>query len=197
MSTKLNSKKGTAHRNVTGTGHSNTKAMNEARYFLCWLYLIDLHNLEVQGLVSSSDPRTEYRWSLFDIEEADLSSLKTPEARVDTLMFDKLKIHNETFTCKVCGCGFTAEGYLKSHMEKKHGEKKKLFECSECNKILSTKRTLEDHIKKIHRTCKICGSLFDNNEEMLLHKASHTTCTLCNTFFVSKSKLERHMLSHR
>jgi len=56
--------------------HSNCKSMNEGNYFLFWLYNLDLHNLDIEDLVSASDPRSDYRWQRVVIMEADLSNIK-------------------------------------------------------------------------------------------------------------------------
>ena len=55
--------------------HTNCKSMNEARYFLFWLYQLDLHNLDIENLVSASDPRTDYRWLVTTIIKADVTEV--------------------------------------------------------------------------------------------------------------------------
>ena len=43
--------------------HANCKAMNGSRFFLFWIYLFELHNLDIEGLDSTiPDPRCPFRW---------------------------------------------------------------------------------------------------------------------------------------
>ena len=110
--------------------HTNCKSMNEARYFLFWLYNLDLHNLDIEELVSSSDPRTEYRWMKINIKKVDIKEVQKTKVdeEKDTLTDLEKQLRSVTlkettgFVCKDCGGGFTSQGYLDQHREKKHGE---------------------------------------------------------------------------
>ena len=97
--------------------------MNESKYFLFWLYNLDLHNLDIEDLTCASDPRTEYRWQKIDIKEVDLSDIKKmtimDEASKLTDMMKNIDIGEEKYTCIDCGGAFKSEGYLKLHQEKK------------------------------------------------------------------------------
>ena len=180
--------------------HSNCKSMNESRYFLFWLYNLDLHNLDREELVAASDPRTDYRWQKTTVMEADLTELKKMGLDDMEILTEEMKNicvdEKSLFVCDVCGCGFTSAGYLANH-KKKHGEVVKPFLCEECDKILKSKRNLEDHIKKIHRTCKHCAVSFENGNQLEIHKRQHTTCAICHVDMKTKYKLERHMLTHK
>ena len=56
--------------------HTNGKSMNEPRYFMFWIYNLDLHNLDVEGLDSYiPDPQSEYRWSQIKIIKIDFENL--------------------------------------------------------------------------------------------------------------------------
>ena len=69
--------------------------------------------------------------------------------------------------------------------------------CNECDKILQSKRNLEDHVKKIHRICKLCNMNFDNGNDLIRHKKIHTTCSVCDVDMVTKYRLERHLKTHK
>ena len=180
--------------------HSNCKSMNESRYFLFWLYNLDLLNLDKEDLVAASDPRTQYRWLKIDIKEVDLcdvnkmtvEDLEEIVEKVKTVSLEDQSMH----VCEECGGGFSSKGYLDSHKEKKHGEIMKPFMCKECDKILKSKRNLEDHILKSHRTCKQCSMKFENGIILEKHRKEHTTCDICKTDFKTKYKFERHMNTH-
>ena len=185
--------------------HSNCKSMNESRYFLFWLYNLDLHNLDIEDLTAASDPRTEYRWLKVRIKEVDLteiSKMKVEDRETNDLenLTEKIKsleIDEQTLhVCEDCGSGFTSKGFLDKHKEKKHGEILKPFMCSECNKILKSKRNLEDHVNKLHRSCKSCSKKFENSKDLEEHRRTHTTCSICDVDMKTKYKLDRHMKSH-
>ena len=186
--------------------HTNCKSMNEAKYFLFWLYNLDLHNLDIEDLVSASDPRSEYRWQKISIQRANISNLQKMKIQ-ETLADDVLENlgeklgrislkEDEAFMCVACGGGFKSKGYLDQHMEKKHGNVLKPHKCEECDKILQSKRNLEEHVKKIHRSCKACNLTFDCKSETDKHKKLHSTCNVCNVDMKTKYKLERHMKTH-
>ena len=132
--------------------------------------------------------------------EADLTELKKMGLDDMEILTEEMKNicvdEKSLFVCDVCGCGFTSAGYLANH-KKKHGEVVKPFLCEECDKILKSKRNLEDHIRKIHRTCKHCAVSFENGNQLEIHKRQHTTCAICHIDMKTKYKLERHMLTHK
>ena len=181
--------------------HSNCKSMNESKYFLFWLYNLDLHNLDREDLVAASDPRTQYRWLKITIREVDLNEITKMNIeeidrvieKVESISLEEQNLH----VCDDCGGGFSSEGYLENHKEKKHGDIVKPFMCIECNKILKSKRNLEDHIQKLHRTCKQCNTKFENGADLELQRREHTTCTICKADMKTKFKLERHMNTHK
>ena len=175
--------------------------MNESRYFLFWLYNLDLHNLDKEGLASAADPRLEYRWTKLTINELDLTEISKMSLE-DDIQEVTTKIKNvaidkpNEFICDDCNGTFASKGYLDNHREKKHGEVIKPFICTECDKILQSKRNLEDHIQKLHRTCKPCNKMFLNGAALEEHKREHTTCGVCKMYLKTKYKLERHMKTH-
>ena len=186
--------------------HSNCKSMNEGNYFLFWLYNLDLHNLDIEDLVSASDPRSDYRWQKVVIMEADLSSIRkiyVDNPKSDVVM-EKLGLHlsnvslkeSDSHQCNVCGGGFISKGYLDQHLAKKHDTALKPHKCDECDKILQSKRNLTEHIKKVHRSCKTCALTFSSKADTDVHKKLHTTCKVCNVDMKTNYKLERHMKTH-
>ena len=184
--------------------HTNCKSMNEARYFLIWLYNLDLHNFDIEELVSSSDPRTEYRWMKINIKKVDIKEVQKTKVdeEKDTLTDLEKQLRSVTlkettgFVCKDCGGGFTSQGYLDQHREKKHGEVWKPYKCDECDKILASKRNIEVHVLKIHRSCKVCNMKFESKLETENHKKTHTTCNVCSVDMKNKYRLDRHMKIH-
>ena len=131
------------------------------------------------------------------VVEADLTEIKKMNLDdIEIITEDMSSICVDEISLFVCGCGFKSAGYLANH-KKKHGEVLKPFLCEECDKILKSKRNLEDHIRKMHRTCKHCAEIFENAGQLELHRREHTTCVICDVDMRTKYKLERHMNTHK
>lgn len=179
--------------------HRNCKAMNQANFFMFWIYILDLHNLKIDGLdACEPDPRSEYRWSLVKVEEVDLTKVKKMDVDDIALGMNKMTVKEDLpFKCALCGATYKVNHTLEQHLQEKHGEEKKLFKCSECDQILKTKRNLENHVVTKHRTCKECKIVIESKDELDQHKKEHTTCKICRGDFKTKSKLERHMKTHQ
>ena len=184
--------------------HTNCKSMNEPRYFMFWMYNLDIHNLDVDGLDSClPDPRSEFRWSQINILKVNFENLPQKQ-NVETLTDQLAKVDLEDssasslsvesrYSCEICKAGYKSEGYLNKHMIEKHGlGGNKMMECSECGSFLSSKQALERHILKVHRVCKICKVELKSATEKNDHQRIHSTCDVCGTFFPTVSKLERH-----
>ena len=177
--------------------------MNESKYFLFWLYNLDLHNLDIEDLTCASDPRSEYRWQKIKISEVDLTNWKKMNVNEDktdeedlTALMENVNIGVEKYVCNDCGGAFKSEGYLQLHRERKHGDVIKPFICTECDKVLQSKRNLEEHTRKIHRTCKVCKEVFTTDNELAVHRKAHTTCPVCNIDMVTRYKMGRHLKTH-
>ena len=113
--------------------HTNCKSMNEARYFLFWLYNLDMHNLDRENLVSCTpDPRTEYRWENIEIKQVDMSDVKkmSMTESVDDVInsFNNISIKSvPNFQCDLCGAGYVSRGYLERHVLNKHEQEKNIL----------------------------------------------------------------------
>ena len=184
--------------------HTNCKSMNEPRYFMFWMYNLNIHNLDVDGLDSClPDPRSEFRWSKINILKVNFENLPQKQ-NVETLTDQLAKVDLEDsstpspsvesrYSCELCKAGYKSERYLKKHMIEKHGlGGNNMMECSECGSFLSSKQALERHILKVHRICKICKVELKSATEKNDHQRIHSTCDVCGTFSPSISKLERH-----
>ena len=64
--------------------YTNAKAMNEAHFFIFFLYIFDLHNLNIeQKLRSIANPKSEYRYEL-------ISKLKNKEVDEVASLMEKV-----------------------------------------------------------------------------------------------------------
>ena len=154
-----------------------------------FIYQFDIHNLAIEGLETKmADPREDFRWDNIKINDPVLN-----ETHDDlTAKLENLQI-TPNFVCSECGSGYTQEGYLRRHVELKHG-KNPDPECEECGKVYANKKSLEKHMKT-HLRCSTCKEVFDRIEDVKQHKLTHTLCTICQKDFKFVSKLTKHMSS--
>ena len=83
---------------------------------------------------------------------------------------------NDTnFKCALCQTVFITKSTLKQH-EKQH-KTPKLFTCTECGKLLSSKSNLLSHIKT--------------------HQKKTFQCTFCQLLYTSRAQLNEHMNTYK
>ena len=79
------------------------------------------------------------------------------------------------YLCKICEKWLSAGAYnVKRHNEMVHGDKK--FKCEKCSKLLSSKQSLENHVKTRHSksntsmfTCIRCSRHYHTKEGLKYH----------------------------
>ncbi|KAK5646470.1 hypothetical protein RI129_004934 [Pyrocoelia pectoralis] len=86
-----------------------------------------------------------------------------------------LKTHTgiRTHACQVCGKSYMESGSLRQHFLSKHSDRKKPYDCPECNQGFDLRSTLIRHIRT-HTGEKPFG------------------CEICSKFYPSKSYLNKH-----
>ena len=124
------------------------------------------------------------------IIDPDLSEIKSDNIDDLSAKIENLDL-NPMFTCETCGAGYSKEGFLRRHMETKHGKqlvKKKVSPvCSECEKVFASKYNLESHMKT-HLTCTTCKKEFESIEDVKGHRKEHTfVCCAKKIFILSQS----------
>ena len=109
----------------------------------------------------------------------------------DSVYQKHLQTHNEKakrkhrFTCEHCNKTFEFDYYyqrhLKSHMKSPNGPAKNA-QCPECSKMLSSKKTLEAHMRRHHREsrfhCEECGKGFYFSYDYRAHMKIHNQETV-------------------
>ncbi|MEJ1288521.1 Flt3 interacting zinc finger protein 1 [Cricetulus griseus] len=136
-----------------------------------------------------------------------------------------------TFGCGHCGALYAALAALEEHRRASHGEGsgeaapdgegepalggpgpgsssrgKKIFGCSECEKLFRSPRDLERHVL-VHTgekpfPCLECGKFFRHECYLKRHRLLHGTerpfpCHICGKGFITLSNLSRHLKLHR
>lgn len=187
--------------------YTNAKAMNEAHFFIFFLYIFDLHNLNIeQKLRSIANPKSEYRYEL-------ISKLKNNQVDEVASLMEKVTVteegsivreeesekeglepnidpahmntgSSEQFSCNLCNANYKRAGNLKLHIENKHKDK--------------SAPGLQNTIPKTHR-CPQCEIPFSEPKYLNRHiKAQHSpvTCNICEKTFRGKEEHDAHMEEH-
>ena len=195
---------------------TNTKSMNEAHFFLFFLYIFDLHNLNIEGkLRSVANPFSEHRYeTIANVSKNMTNSQEIPNVvdNIDNLMRnlvvnvpeeDNAKDFQEEnnkkkveFTCIKCGSKYKKEGMLKLHVQKKHPESK--WEdmvpcriCKVCQAPFASEADLKKHVS-IHFKCDICSIPFDEQKYLNRHVKTHHTAMTCEVCGLECSDREQH-----
>ena len=204
---------------------TNAKSMNEANFFLFFLYIFDLHNLNIEGqLCSVANPLSNLRY------EHITQSKKTPsdgieeegvengdvanQEEVDDLqkMMQNMNVGDEkaanrdnskdtVFKCDICGSEYKRLGYLKLHIKNKHeAESEAGYKCEVCGIKFDQVKHLNRH-HKIHHSeivCTLCNLEFRNKEVYDEHlNSQHVDCEVCGKKFETHNKLKRHVKTHK
>ena len=175
--------------------------MNEPRFFMFWLYNLELHNLDMSGMASTEpNPLSEFRTNNLKNSTFDYQKL-AEKPTVDDLVtdFETINIGKDPcFQCDQCPAGYNSAGQLTKHVNSKHGNltNQPTSKCEECGRVLSSMKALTKHIKVVHRTCSICKIEFESDSMKTKHMETdhlkQTFCEECYKDFKFESKLKRH-----
>ena len=186
--------------------YTNAKAMNEAHFFIFFLYIFDLHNLQIEGkLRSTANPMSDHRSELIkNLKSTEVDEISDRMANIELTMNDKsqkdkTKTGAEELSCHLCACKYKRSRDLKAHLEKKHeGFKESVNLCKVCGETFACAITLQTHMEE-HYTCTECGNSFMDVKYLNRHmKTQHSPvlCKVCNSKCPSKDALEVHMKVH-
>lgn len=106
------------------------------------------------------------------------------------------------YECHLCKMIAFNKSHLQSHMHVHAGN---INCCPKCNKQLSSKTTLKQHMivkhaKDFKYQCKICHQVFSRRNKWKFHenrcKRKQHVCNICDRFFVNNYHLVYHMKKH-
>ena len=171
--------------------------MNEARFWMFFTLLFDLHNLVKEGkLRSEANPKSPLRWQLLnDIPDYERNLLeRNEEKEVNDLevAMTSMNIEDKSdFVCDICGAKYKKPWTLKSHVIKKHGVKR----CDICNETFTDEADLNVHMEVHSLVCSICDKRFPNPFNLKRHMKIHDqvfVCTLCKEVFLDRKSYTAH-----
>ncbi|XP_056152879.1 zinc finger and SCAN domain-containing protein 2-like [Lampris incognitus] len=135
------------------------------------------------------------------------SMTREPQSSLDTTdnteKNHQRSLQKKTFSCCVCGKGFSKRGRVQRHMRIHTGEKP--FSCAICGKAFSQTYNLYTHMRR-HTgekpfSCSDCGKGFSEKRDMERHMRTHTgekpfSCSVCGKAFSRKTRFQTHMRIH-
>lgn len=108
--------------------------------------------------------------------------------------------------CEICSQGFYGLKYLQNHQSQKHHQELNIdpYKCKHCDKILSSSRSLREHIELKHTKtarlkCPYCETRFHHESTMDQHvnslhtKAEQFLCPECPKTFLKDFYLKNHI----
>ncbi|KAH3736542.1 hypothetical protein DPMN_043113 [Dreissena polymorpha] len=108
---------------------------------------------------------------------------------------------NDGQKCTVCEKVFYSTYDLKNHMS--NHSNLRTFSCIECEKTFKTKRDLNVHRTRLHKSylkfvCEVCGKGYNYRNELDGHRAKHDgskpfKCPKCNKAYQYLPNLSRHV----
>ncbi|XP_014471757.1 PREDICTED: zinc finger protein 761-like [Dinoponera quadriceps] len=102
--------------------------------------------------------------------------------------------------CDVCGKTCRNEYVLKRHLKYEHNYS---FGCQVCKRKLSTRESLQQHLKLHERKlrCEVCLKLLCNKNTLRQHMRIHADlrpyeCTVCDKSFRRQCTYKQHLITH-
>ena len=125
------------------------------------------------------------------------------EIEEGTISPEKLqRMEEKRMDCEVCGKPFYNQSNYDRHMKGHQGIKE--FQCNQCGKAYTSKRSMEQHVDVVHLgkksfVCNVCNQSFGRTTTLRVHMLSHTKelpfrCEYCSAGYKEKRNLKKHMM---
>ena len=172
-----------------------TKAMNRARYLFFFIYLLDRHNLHIEGRLHETHPKIKANDKVQKIPDANSNDVnfetkyQEPENVKAKGSTDQNISSSENGTKEPVDVNEvleTLKGMTIASQPETHGKPKQIdFPCPKCDiKPLKTQAGLKKHLLLAHE--------IDEDAHLKTHK-----CEVCGKSFKQKFTLTRHMKSKK
>jgi hypothetical protein len=136
------------------------KGMNEFRYKMFFMYVIDLHNLKMMKKLATSHPSKHMNELSYKLSSASLEPLKLPQPSEPVMTASNLATTTPLYVpvkCTICGKQdfgkLNSKSGLSRHMILKHPETMSdpsVLKCSKCPKECKSQSGLSRHVKLMH-----------------------------------------------
>ncbi|XP_063390656.1 zinc finger protein 320-like isoform X19 [Cydia fagiglandana] len=108
------------------------------------------------------------------------------------------------FRCAICNERFLFWERREDHQVEVHGKERKIFRCTECDKVFERRTLLYFHFKAAHtedHKCQYCELTFSTRRDLREHTHQHTgerplKCHVCNKTFARDKALRQHLIIH-
>lgn len=108
------------------------------------------------------------------------------------------------FRCNICKERFLFWERREDHLVEAHGKEKKLFRCTECERVFERRTLLYFHFKAAHtddHKCTYCELTFSTRRDLREHTHLHTgerplKCHVCDKTFTRDKALKQHLVIH-
>ena len=131
--------------------------MNEYRFRLYFVYLIDLHNLKFNGQLNSSHPRIAAPTCKM-VNNDLVDALKDMTLNTEKEKDITQEASKNQISCDFCGKSLSSKSGLTRHINYVHQDgkiqPKNMFECAFCGKTLLSKSGMTRHINVAHKNEK-------------------------------------------
>ncbi|XP_063062454.1 PR domain zinc finger protein 14 [Engraulis encrasicolus] len=95
-----------------------------------------------------------------------------------------MRVHSgeRPYKCVYCNKAFTASSILRTHIRQHSGERP--FKCKHCGKAFASHAAHDSHVRRTHAkdtkafSCDICGSTFQDAQELKYHTKCHKKTTV-------------------
>ncbi|KAK6635325.1 hypothetical protein RUM44_000576 [Polyplax serrata] len=114
----------------------------------------------------------------------------------------KMHFDDKPYKCHYCSISFLTNSARKKHIQVHEREKRKPYQCQDCNKEYSSTTSLAVHRMKFHAEgvifyCPYCKEKFETRNAMAEHMTEHASerphsCDHCLCRYKNKRELRRH-----
>lgn len=107
--------------------------------------------------------------------------------------------------CPYCNDRFLHWQQKEEHLVSVHGKERRVFPCTECDKVFTQRTVLYVHFRTTHtdeNKCQYCEKQFPTQPRLKEHIARYHTgerafaCDLCEMTFIDGQSLRRHLVTH-